>query len=432
MANTPFDDIGSNEILSTQISGIQDAVKNVEQSLDMGTEVIANEPLTLLADVIGAKRIAEAIGKRNWLKDPAPVIQQNISTVWTTISTGFTIDYAGGAIVFAVDKTGEQYRASFTRVKNTSGYNTHLSNYVLQVPYGVTTGSADTYAVTLDPAPASYVDGMALAVKINVNNTGASTINVNSLGAKPIKKPNGNDVSAGNLKTGSIYSMRYNGTNFILQGSDAAGDATTADVLSGKTFSNDADTGLTGVMPDRGTVNITPSTVNQTILAGKHSGSGVVSGSANLVAGNILKDVNIFNVIGNVPAPPVLTEHASTIATPTAATTRNYTGTTPTKLKEIRVDYAGSIRAYWEYQKVGGTGFTNIALYKNGVEVAGTIHTFSTSGSWQNNTLGGINVVAGDLIQVYGWGTDASTESACRLLELRYTTNFIPHAVTLS
>ena len=111
---------------------------------------------------------------------------------------------------------------------------------MLQVPYGVATGSANTYAVTLSPAPAAYTDGMAIAVKINVDNTGASTINVNGLGAKAIKKPNGSDVAAGNLKAGSVYSMRYNGTNFILQGSDAAGNATPGDVLSGKTFSSDA------------------------------------------------------------------------------------------------------------------------------------------------------------------------------------------------
>ena len=309
----------------------------------------------------------------------------------------------------------------------------HQSDYVLQVPYGVATGLADTYAVTLNPAPSAYVDGMAVAVKINVDNTGASTINVNSLGAKPIKKPNGNDVSAGNLKVGSIYSMRYNGTNFILQGSDAAGNAIPGDVLSGKTFSTDADTGLTGTMPDRGTVNITPSTVDQAIAAGKHSGSGVVSGSANLVAGNILKDVNIFDVIGNVPIPPVLTGHASNTQTPTAATTRSYTGTTQTKLKEIRVDYVGSIRAYWEHQKVAGSGFTNIALFHNGVEVAGTKETYSATGSWLTSLLGSnLNVAKGDLIQVYGWGSAASVESACRLLELRYTTTFVPHVVTLS
>lgn len=96
--------------------------------------------------------------------------------------------------------------------------NEHSADYVKHPGYGVATGSANAYSVTLNPAPTSYVEGMAIAVKINVDNTGSSTIDINGLGAKSIKKPNGNDVSAGNLKAGSIYTMRYNGTNFILQG----------------------------------------------------------------------------------------------------------------------------------------------------------------------------------------------------------------------
>jgi hypothetical protein len=97
-------------------------------------------------------------------------------------------------------------------------FDEHLADYVKHPAYAVATGSANAYSVTLNPAPTSYVEGMAIAVKINVDNTGAATINVNGLGAKAIKKPNGNDVSAGNLKAGSIYTLRYNGTNFILQG----------------------------------------------------------------------------------------------------------------------------------------------------------------------------------------------------------------------
>ncbi len=136
MANTPFDDLGTEEILSTRISGIQDAVKNIEQSLNMDTEAVANESLTLLADTMGRYRIAEAIGKRNWLNSPAPVIEQYIEGSWTQISTGFDIDYAGGAVIFADDKVGEQFRASFTRVKNTSGYQTHLAEKASQNKLG--------------------------------------------------------------------------------------------------------------------------------------------------------------------------------------------------------------------------------------------------------------------------------------------------------
>lgn len=135
MANTPFDDLISEEILSTRISGIQDAVKNVEQSLDMDTEVVENEPLTLLADAVGMKRIAETIGKRNWLDSPVPVIEQYVVDTWMQITTGFTIDYAGGAVIFTEDKDGEQFRASFTRVKNTSGFDAHLSDYATPHQY---------------------------------------------------------------------------------------------------------------------------------------------------------------------------------------------------------------------------------------------------------------------------------------------------------
>ena len=147
-------------------------------------------------------------------------------------------------------------------------------DFVTRIPYATATGSANAYTITLQPAPASYKEGMAVAVKIHATNTGASTININGLGAKGIRKANGNNVSAGNLKAGSIYSMRYNGANFILQGSDSSGNAIPGDVLAGKTFSNDEDTNLTGTMPNRGAVVITPGTSNQTIVAGYHNGNG--------------------------------------------------------------------------------------------------------------------------------------------------------------
>ncbi len=175
----------------------------------------------------------------------------------------------------------------------------HKADYTLQVPYAVASGSANAYSVTLSPAPTSLAAGLALAVKINVDNTGASTINVNGLGAKAIKKPNGSDVSAGNLKADSVYTLRYNGVNFILQGSDAAGNATPADVLSGKTFSNDSGDQV-GTMPNRGAVIITPGTSNQTIQAGYHNGSGYVVGDSNLVANNIKNGVAIFGVTGSL------------------------------------------------------------------------------------------------------------------------------------
>ncbi|MEK4606537.1 hypothetical protein [Geobacillus sp. FSL W8-1251] len=178
-------------------------------------------------------------------------------------------------------------------------FDAHLADYVKHPGYGVATGSANAYEVTLNPAPTAYVEGMAIAVKINMDNTGASTINVNGLGAKAIKKPNGNDVSAGNLKAGSIYTLRYNGTNFILQGEGGSGNAQPSDVLSGKTFTNDSGE-QTGTMPNIGAITITPTTIDQTIPAGYHNGSGIVKGDPDLIPANIKQGVDIFGVVGTL------------------------------------------------------------------------------------------------------------------------------------
>ena len=129
--------------------------------------------------------------------------------------------------------------------------NTHLSDYVRQPGYGITTGSANTYTLTLTPAPSAYTDGMGVVVKINVANTGAATINVNSLGAKAIVDGKGNALTSGKLRLNGTYSLKYNTTsgNFILQGSDSSGNATPADLLAGKTASTDAGD-IVGSMPN--------------------------------------------------------------------------------------------------------------------------------------------------------------------------------------
>ena len=82
----------------------------------------------------------------------------------------------------------------------------------------------------------------------------------------------------------------------------AEGDAVVANVLASKTFSNDNDIGLTGAMPNRGAVTISPSTTQQTITAGYHNGSGYVIGDADLIAANIKTGVNIFGVDGSYTA----------------------------------------------------------------------------------------------------------------------------------
>ncbi|MCP1311124.1 hypothetical protein [Paenibacillus tyrfis] len=174
----------------------------------------------------------------------------------------------------------------------------HIDNYTVHVPYAVATGAANTYAATLNPAPSSYYEGMAVSVKISTTNTGASAININGLGAVPIKKTNGNDVLANNLRGDSIYTLRYNGSNFILQGEGGGGSATTENVLFGKTFTND-DGEQTGTMPNNGQLNYTPGPNLIQIPAGYISGGTIAASVPKLVDYTYYKPKGIRTIDGN-------------------------------------------------------------------------------------------------------------------------------------
>lgn len=155
--------------------------------------------------------------------------------------------------------------------------------------YGATTNSANAYSVTLNPAPTALVEGLRVTVKINVANTGASTLNVNSLGAKAIKKADGNDVANGNLKANGVYTLVYDGTSaFILQGEGGEyGTATAADVLETKTFGTPTGV-MKGSMVNKGSANLSSSlTQDLSIPIGFYNGSGKVL-KATPTAGNVI------------------------------------------------------------------------------------------------------------------------------------------------
>lgn len=180
----------------------------------------------------------------------------------------------------------------------------HLADYVKHPADGGTTGgTATAYTCSSNPAPTALVDKIGVVITAHVDSGANPTLNWNNLGAKPIKKPNGN---AAILKAGGIYTLRYSAVsgNFIVQGEGASGNATASDLLSGKTASTDAGD-IVGTMPNKvgsGTI-ITPSTSDIAIPQGYYGGvlaDGKVKGDANLIAENIKKDVSIFGVIGSL------------------------------------------------------------------------------------------------------------------------------------
>ncbi|WP_052350784.1 hypothetical protein [Paenibacillus gorillae] len=176
-----------------------------------------------------------------------------------------------------------------------------LDRHILRnAGYGTTVNSGNAYGVSLEPASPDLIEGMAAIVKINVDNTGPATINVNGLGVKSIKKGNGSDLAAGNLKAGSIYTLRYNGSNFILQGEGGSGTAQPNNVLAGQTFSNNQGD-HSGTMINQGALTLSPSGSNVVLIPeGYHNGQGKVN-KVTVPAANVLAGTTIAGVTGTIP-----------------------------------------------------------------------------------------------------------------------------------
>lgn len=83
-----------------------------------------------------------------------------------------------------------------------------------QIYYGIDAGTVNNVQITLAPAPLSLRDGMFIHVKMAHQNTQATTINVNALGAVPIVKSGGLPLQGFEWSTGDIIPLRYNGAAF--------------------------------------------------------------------------------------------------------------------------------------------------------------------------------------------------------------------------
>ena len=140
------------------------------------------------------------------------------STDYYVIAAGLTANtfqFAATVGGTAINTTGSQ-SGVHTLFRTTPYAVGNEDTRFLQNTYQTDTGAANAYAITPSPAFTAYKAGQIFVFKAVNANTTASTLNVNGLGLKTIKKNVSTDLVANDILASQIVEVVYDGTNFQL------------------------------------------------------------------------------------------------------------------------------------------------------------------------------------------------------------------------
>ncbi len=105
------------------------------------------------------------------------------------------------------------------------------TDWIQSMPLGISVSGTDTYVGTFRPNLTAYTTGFQVSVTFTNANTGASTINFNSLGTKSIVKGVSTALVSGDIPTGTTLLLLYDGTNFVIVGSNIFAPTSSASTI---------------------------------------------------------------------------------------------------------------------------------------------------------------------------------------------------------
>jgi hypothetical protein len=224
-------------------------------------------------------------------------------------------------------------RAKAYSPTNAADFNQHViaSKLNLNSFPVITAAGTNTYTATVVPAIASYSELRGVIVKFTNANTGASSLNLNSLGAISIKKDVSASLASGDLPANGEKILVFDGTNFQLVTGSGGGGGGVWGTISG-TMSDQTD--LQAGFDAKQNILVSGTnikTVNSTSLLG----SGNVSVQPTLVSGTNIKTVNGTSLLGSgdvaIPIGDALTtdplsQFAATTSAQLAGVISNETG----------------------------------------------------------------------------------------------------------
>ena len=123
------------------------------------------------------------------------------SMVDASNNSGTMPSWSGSAAPSTLDDAGRAFQGAVTREWNWRSYTLTAG------------GTADAKTLTYSVAPAAYYNGQRFAFIANTTNTTTATLNVNSLGAKSIRKMiagTATTLAAGDMVAGAYVEVAYN------------------------------------------------------------------------------------------------------------------------------------------------------------------------------------------------------------------------------
>lgn len=139
------------------------------------------------------------------------------------------------------------------------------------------TGSANAYVLAANQTLSALQRGDVFRFEANFTNTGAATLNVDAIGAVSIVTRNGSALGGGEILSGGVYTVVYDGTNFQILDPSISKNLVAQEAQSA-TFDFDDSQGSVGtwVTVDTVTVNLPTDITNKAVLLR-------FSGSINLI-----------------------------------------------------------------------------------------------------------------------------------------------------
>lgn len=310
---------GNMDILDTAVKAVQDhaadAVKHITAAertswnAKASTAAATASAAGLMAAVDKAKLDGVAAGANNYVHPNHTGDVTSTGDGVTAIAPGVIVNAdvnAAAAIDATKIGTGVVSNAEFGYLDGvTSGIQGQLNgksltvDYVRQPAYSVTAGTGGAYTVTLTPAPASLPEGFGITIVPNLVNTAGATLNVNGLGAIPLKDQKGIAYAAGKLLAGKPYMFRKVGTDFLADSAGGSGNAVAGDIRAGKTAATDAGD-VTGTLTVQTGGTVTPGASAVVKPAGIYD-TAITVAAVSVPAASVLTGTTIAGTAGTMP-----------------------------------------------------------------------------------------------------------------------------------